>query len=102
MDPRAVTAALNYRAGYGSVPRRNLARGCISSGGSNPTQELQKLYRYFNCISVRIPVLSGAPFPPMVKVASGQSHFAPSGRGAKWVRWVSRSVGRGKTMVEDR
>ena len=34
-----------------------------------------------------------------VKVASDQSHSAPSGRGA---RWVSRSVGSGKTMVEDR
>ena len=40
--------------------------------------------------------------PTGYKVASDQSHFAPSGRGAKWVRWVSRSVGSGKTMVEDR
>src|SRR5216684_1173929 len=40
--------------------------------------------------------------PTGYKVASDQSHLAPSGRGAKWVRWVSRSVGSGKTMVEDR
>src|SRR5260370_13314794 len=59
-----------------------LPRMHIVIGGSNPTQALEKLCRYFNNISVGILVLNGAPFPPMVKVASDQSHLAPSGRGA--------------------
>src|SRR5229473_5732754 len=95
------------RGGRAQFSRRFRVRAASQScqkmhiviGDSNSIRELEKLCRYFNNISVRILVLSGAPFPPMVKVASDQSHFAPSGRGA---RWVSRSVGRGKTMVDDR
>src|SRR5258708_32973584 len=54
-------------------------------GESSSTRELEKLLcRYFNNISVCILVLSGPPFAPMPKVASHQSHSAPSDRGARW------------------
>jgi hypothetical protein len=53
-------------------PNLRVVREKPVTGGSNPTQVLEKLYRCFNSIRVGILVLSGAPFPPMVKIASDQ------------------------------